>query len=851
MRRLPVRPDLASTARGSAFISALLLPVWLATSAGAQIPVRISGWPVGPVGPDVIVSDTPDGVRFSVDISDPLTGLAVDVQAADASRLGPGHEGGTRTSIGPVRWMAPESIRARRYSGLVLTGSGASPTSGTWSTRLSFEGTGELPDGTPATYLASFSTAGVPVDGGLISLRLADGNGNPLYEGNAQEGSSVLYESSAPPTSTVWSCAAAAVTTTAAKVSFDGTPILSTLRVRLGFEAGTRLQLFDPFDPDTPIVFTIDDPSTVLEMDQELDPVIGGTLSVVNVNVFDDEGGPLALVMRSVANAVGGQEIVLLDGTEADAWIDADGASGLSLTPSDLAVVSWQTELEACTVGIAVQPRAPVGLRTDGTLSRFALEEFDALGAVLRTVEGSASFDAVSGGLHVGVDASDPSAVALIRLLEEEGIWYSADVDLGGFSAWIERGPIPAGNACPTILVGGPDADGTTTIAMRFAEPAFVQIGEEGFSQVSALEWQITQPDLAGSHTRRASFGLALDGDAPAELLASKEWVKPCPTHALCSARALGRASVTTFGERGVLVSDIGRGALTGGSGEAYPGGVLLECVDGRHASVEFSTSADPLLPGVAWQIDTRFAAFLGAVARSFARPGPAGTELGFDLSPLTASPSVQVDHFDANGGLLGSVDAAHGEVAMVVSDPVVAFHVDSPGHSDYIKLSWDLGQDLAGGGAVARKTTVVTGRVEARVPLSIPVDLSSLEVNVDGPPSVLLFVGDEPIGVAAPPAVPSRASSLRLAAITPNPFNPRAIIEYELDQPGTVNLTVFDARGRSVRELFVGELLAGAHSVVWNGEDDRGRAVTSGVYFVRAVRAEGGFDQRKIALVR
>ena len=72
------------------------------------------------------------------------------------------------------------------------------------------------------------------------------------------------------------------------------------------------------------------------------------------------------------------------------------------------------------------------------------------------------------------------------------------------------------------------------------------------------------------------------------------------------------------------------------------------------------------------------------------------------------------------------------------------------------------------------------------------------------------------------------------LLAPRPNPFNPRTEVVFTLERPSKVSVTIFDLRGRHVRSLLTEPRPAGRHSVVWEGTDDRGASVASGVYFVR-----------------
>jgi len=88
--------------------------------------------------------------------------------------------------------------------------------------------------------------------------------------------------------------------------------------------------------------------------------------------------------------------------------------------------------------------------------------------------------------------------------------------------------------------------------------------------------------------------------------------------------------------------------------------------------------------------------------------------------------------------------------------------------------------------------------------------------------------------------AAPSARAGFVLHQPFPNPFNPRTTLAFELSESGPVRLAVYDASGRRVRELVRGELVAvGRHDVEWNGRDDLGRPVASGVYFARLEAAD------------
>ncbi len=83
-----------------------------------------------------------------------------------------------------------------------------------------------------------------------------------------------------------------------------------------------------------------------------------------------------------------------------------------------------------------------------------------------------------------------------------------------------------------------------------------------------------------------------------------------------------------------------------------------------------------------------------------------------------------------------------------------------------------------------------------------------------------------------------------------PNPARGEAEIRFHLPAEMPATLSVYDLRGRLVRELARGRLPAGDHDVRWDGRDRLGRALPSGVYFYRLETPEGRID-RKLVLLR
>jgi hypothetical protein len=83
-----------------------------------------------------------------------------------------------------------------------------------------------------------------------------------------------------------------------------------------------------------------------------------------------------------------------------------------------------------------------------------------------------------------------------------------------------------------------------------------------------------------------------------------------------------------------------------------------------------------------------------------------------------------------------------------------------------------------------------------------------------------------------------------------PNPFNASTEIRYRLAGNGPVSLRIFNTLGQEVRRLVEGDQAAGDHAVVWNGRDDAGRELASGIYLCR-LQAEGSARTVKMVLLR
>jgi hypothetical protein len=92
--------------------------------------------------------------------------------------------------------------------------------------------------------------------------------------------------------------------------------------------------------------------------------------------------------------------------------------------------------------------------------------------------------------------------------------------------------------------------------------------------------------------------------------------------------------------------------------------------------------------------------------------------------------------------------------------------------------------------------------------------------------------------------------ATLTLEQNYPNPFNPSTVIKYIINSPENVRITIYNSAGQSVREIVNGAQNIGEHSITWDGKDNSGMSLSSGVYFYQIYA--GQYSQaRKMVLLK
>jgi len=156
------------------------------------------------------------------------------------------------------------------------------------------------------------------------------------------------------------------------------------------------------------------------------------------------------------------------------------------------------------------------------------------------------------------------------------------------------------------------------------------------------------------------------------------------------------------------------------------------------------------------------------------------------------------------------------------------------------------------GDAAVLTQETANNGGGTSRVVLSgfswhfmepVPARVGHLE-------SILNWFGED-VGPAVGARNTPRARNF-LAQNYPNPFNPSTTIQFDFARRGKVGLRVYNVAGQLVRTLFDAEMTPkyGGHSVTWDGTNDAGETVSSGVYFYR-LRTSAFSMTKKMVLLK
>jgi hypothetical protein len=96
----------------------------------------------------------------------------------------------------------------------------------------------------------------------------------------------------------------------------------------------------------------------------------------------------------------------------------------------------------------------------------------------------------------------------------------------------------------------------------------------------------------------------------------------------------------------------------------------------------------------------------------------------------------------------------------------------------------------------------------------------------------------------------PSSKASVSLLNIYPVPVQNSTTVSFNLAKSKEVSIKIFDMTGRSIKTIAGAQMQPGDHQFVWNGKDEKGNALNTGIYFLR-IETEDQIETRKMIIVR
>ena len=143
---------------------------------------------------------------------------------------------------------------------------------------------------------------------------------------------------------------------------------------------------------------------------------------------------------------------------------------------------------------------------------------------------------------------------------------------------------------------------------------------------------------------------------------------------------------------------------------------------------------------------------------------------------------------------------------------------------------------------------------------IGIEADLPLTQIRLSGKIDGTIYIDDlrlsrNPSGLAPTAVLEDQTSTVpgafALDPNYPNPFNSGTVIRFALPEDGEVELAVYNVAGQQVAKLVEGSRRAGMYTVNWDGRDNSGRALASGVYLYRLRMGKRQMETRKLLLLR
>jgi hypothetical protein len=176
--------------------------------------------------------------------------------------------------------------------------------------------------------------------------------------------------------------------------------------------------------------------------------------------------------------------------------------------------------------------------------------------------------------------------------------------------------------------------------------------------------------------------------------------------------------------------------------------------------------------------------------------------------------------------------------------DVLSSFEVDggSAEFADYVRVEFSYDEDTED----PEELGVVRGLGDGKVSLDSYIDGESRKI-VAYTRELGIFSLGRSEGSTSPP---TGRGAVTILYNSPNPFEHATEIAYEVPKAADLSIEIVGVDGRVVKALHSGGISAGRHSISWDGRDESGVRVSSGVYFVRIISASG-IASRKVAVLR
>ncbi len=719
--------------------------------------------------------------------------------------------GKTRGAIGPIKWMAPESLAGRSYS-IVVTGEDAAGDHSNFACVATNNASG--------MWELGFDPLTSRNSGFTWQLR---GNGNPLFTGTGHNGEMLLFESSNPP-----------IGATATGVWGDNNGDYESDHFTLSYPAGTSVVYLQE-------IYIIDEVS--IQFDTFSTEMVA--LNLMEVLGTEPSGGVGELIVINRPGGMFGQVVGSLGGSE----IMGIGSSGLdgvdrlrvsNIGSSGLDGVAMETDGTSTTQAFVLEfPQPPVASKKlfvgglswntdDGTGTQppvvqceFATDSFLDIWTDLTVNDPPSRIEFLLGEEVVGIAPFPASGVRLVTGVQPPyKLGYSSTPD-GGINVEI-------GFLEPVTFDNGgidDDCDGVRLIHSPNPVSAFYPVHEIF----------VRGADIPG-----------------AEMIVTgcPNVLPPDPISPWTSAIALGAANVVVTSPGGLKVDNIGS------SGQD---GVRLSFPPAGDQAVTFSTRSRRPPYDAHKTILKAFGsnggkASHGDLLAQLTCLGTAANQIEYaaDLSPVGPGPLTW--NFYDDGVLVGSAVRASSATCFG-SDAIPSAFTAAVAHPDgKPRLIIDLPDDspvVLLGGTKAEPAMNKADLIEVVLGGAIVTSFTNVtDIEMRGAVHGADFLAWS--GYSGVSAVPGLTGSiaLRLRPAAPNPFNPRTVIAFDLAREAYIELRVFDLRGHLVRNLYRGRKPAGSFRETWDGLNDQGRGQASGTYLFQ-LKAGGEVQTQKAVLVR